>query len=108
MGADKSIFGRFFGWLRYTAFIPIYPTGASTELLTAIQAIPAVRAVSPKLYSLEMPNCYNFAFDMEYFIYLLVPVYLFGFPGLFKYMLVQRNKYFEAIKGAIGISKKTN
>lgn len=98
LDADKTPLGLFFGWLRYTAFIPIYPTGASTELLTALQAIPTIASTKPKMYSIEMPNTFNYGFDMEYFIYLLIPVYLFGFPGQYKYMLNQRDRYFQSLK----------
>ena len=79
-GMENTFLGKFFGWLRYNAFIPIYPTGATTELITALQAIPAIRSTKPKMYSLEMPNDWNFAFDMELFIYALLPLYIFGFP----------------------------
>ena len=47
-------------------------------LLNAAQEVG--KSGSPKKYSLEMPNPYNFAFDMEYFMYLLPVIYLLVFP----------------------------
>ena len=73
--------GRVFGWLRFNLFLVCYPLGAIGEIMVLLNAAQEVgKSGSPKKYSLEMPNPYNFAFDMEYFMYLLPVIYLFVFP----------------------------
>ncbi|EFN57865.1 hypothetical protein CHLNCDRAFT_143333 [Chlorella variabilis] len=72
-------------WLRYTAFIVLYPLGVSSELA-------------------EMPNKFNFAFDYYWACWLVVLLYLPGFPQLYFYMLAQRRKVLRV--GRISSSAK--
>jgi very-long-chain (3R)-3-hydroxyacyl-CoA dehydratase len=51
---------------RYSAFILIYPVGVVAEMVLMYKALPFIR--SRKLYSVFMPNAYNFAFDFAIFI----------------------------------------
>lgn len=77
-------------WLRYTAFIVLYPLGVSSELAMVALALPELRATQK--FNISMPNSWNFGFT--YWIACLVGVvaYLPGFPQLYVYMLTQRRK----------------
>eukprot|EP00026_Physarum_polycephalum_P017898 Phypoly_transcript_19274.p1 GENE.Phypoly_transcript_19274~~Phypoly_transcript_19274.p1 ORF type:complete len:230 (+),score=20.27 Phypoly_transcript_19274:26-691(+) len=79
------------GWLRYTLFIILYPTGVSGEIGSILVSLPYVRAT--KIYSFEMPNKYNFAFSFYYALLASLPLYVLGLPMLYKYMLVQRKRF---------------
>lgn len=50
---------------RYTAFIPLYPLGASTEWYSLLLVLPRARK---GLYRLKMPNALNFSFDYAIFV----------------------------------------
>lgn len=92
-------------WLRYTAFIVLYPLGVSSELAEVALAMPAIRATRPLsiqasgrcaaaalrhssvllcqlcvswLRRLQMPNKFNFAFDYYWACWLVVLLYLPG------------------------------
>uniref|UniRef100_A0A1A9VZR8 Very-long-chain (3R)-3-hydroxyacyl-CoA dehydratase n=1 Tax=Glossina brevipalpis TaxID=37001 RepID=A0A1A9VZR8_9MUSC len=64
-------------WLRYTIWIPLYPMGILCEGIIILRNIPYFEET--KRFSVEMPNQYNFTFDMTTFL----KVYLLGFilPG---------------------------
>lgn len=53
---------------RYTFFIVLYPMGVMGELLTIYAALPYVQKTG--LYSVTLPNKYNFSFD--YYTFLLI------------------------------------
>lgn len=89
-------------WLRYTAFIVLYPLGVSSELAEVALAMPAIRATRP--LSIQMPNKFNFAFDYYWACWLVVLLYLPGFPQLYFYMLAQRRKVLRV--GRISSSAK--
>jgi len=67
-----------FGLLRYNAFTVCYPIGASCDLLVGFYGAKYLSGTDD--YSIRMPNAFNFAFDMSYFLYALVPVYGATFP----------------------------
>ena len=48
-------------WLRYTAFIVLYPLGISSELALVWLALPHIK--SSGLLSYPMPNALNISFD---------------------------------------------
>ncbi|KAG8508539.1 Very-long-chain (3R)-3-hydroxyacyl-CoA dehydratase 2, partial [Galemys pyrenaicus] len=83
-------------WARYTLFIVLYPMGVSGELLTIYAALPFVRQAG--LYSISLPNKYNFSFDYYAFLILImisyIPLFLFFpvFPQLYFHMIHQRRK----------------
>ncbi|NXC80517.1 HACD2 dehydratase, partial [Cercotrichas coryphoeus] len=77
-------------WARYTLFIVLYPMGASGELLTIYAALPFVRQSG--LYSISLPNKYNFSFDYYTFLILVMISYIPIFPQLYFHMLHQRRK----------------
>ncbi len=63
-------------WLRYTTFIPLYPLGVASEMTMVALAVPHIR--KSHMWSLRMPNSYNFAFDYLYFCLLCVAIYIPG------------------------------
>ncbi|KAL8183162.1 UNVERIFIED_CONTAM: Very-long-chain (3R)-3-hydroxyacyl-CoA dehydratase 2 [Gekko kuhli] len=77
-------------WARYTLFIVLYPMGVSGELLTIYAALPFVRQSG--LYSISLPNKYNFSFDYYTFLILIMMSYIPLFPQLYFHMLHQRRK----------------
>lgn len=48
-------------WLRYTGFIVLYPIGVGSELSLVWLAMPFIK--SSKMWSIEMPNAWNFGFS---------------------------------------------
>lgn len=77
-------------WLRYTTFIPLYPLGVASEMTMVALALPQIR--KSQMWSISMPNSYNFAFDYFLFCLLAVAIYIPGFPMLYLHMLGQRKK----------------
>ncbi|KAI9480483.1 MAG: tyrosine phosphatase-like protein [Benjaminiella poitrasii] len=65
-------------WLRYNAFLVLYPVGVASELVMVYQALPYANALSPLYF---------------YALIAVALVYIPGFPVLFSHMLVQRRKY---------------
>lgn len=53
-------------WLRYSAFVPVYPLGVAAEMALMWRALPLIRA--RRVFSLAMPNKLNFAFDYSIFM----------------------------------------
>ncbi|KAG7253164.1 hypothetical protein CRUP_028131 [Coryphaenoides rupestris] len=81
---------------RYTFFIVLYPMGVSGELLTIYAALPYVQKTG--LYSVTLPNKYNFSFDYFTFLTLTMVSYIprewraHTPPQLYFHMLRQRKK----------------
>lgn len=59
---------------RYTFFIVLYPMGVTGELLTIYAALPYVQKTG--LYSVTLPNKYNFSFDYYSFLILVMISYI--------------------------------
>jgi very-long-chain (3R)-3-hydroxyacyl-CoA dehydratase len=78
-------------WLRYTLFYFLYPSGAGSEFLLLIKALPYVHA--SRMYSVFMPNQLNFMFDYYWFLILTAAVYVPGFPEMYTHMISQRRRY---------------
>ena len=81
-------------WLRYSAFLVLYPFGVGSEMTMARLAMPVIR--DRGLLSCRMPNALNFAFDYYWFCWLAVACYLPGLPQLYLYMLKQRRRVLGA------------
>ncbi|XP_053327600.1 very-long-chain (3R)-3-hydroxyacyl-CoA dehydratase 2 isoform X2 [Spea bombifrons] len=81
-------------WARYTLFIALYPMGVTGELLTIYAALPFVKQRG--LYSISLPNKYNFSFDYHAFLILVMVSYIPLFPQLYFHMLHQRRKVLHA------------
>ena len=80
-------------WLRYTAWMPLYPAGLATEglytnkenLFFNCYILPAgiiYRSLpyitKSKIWSLELPNVLNFSFDFAAFLWLYLLLFLVG------------------------------
>ena len=63
-------------WLRYSAFIILYPLGVASELTMAYLALPNIGTLRP--LSVAMPNSANFAFDYYLFCWLAIVAYVPG------------------------------
>jgi very-long-chain (3R)-3-hydroxyacyl-CoA dehydratase len=84
-------------WLRYSAFIPLYPIGGSAEIWLMLHALPTIDAEEP--YTIAMPNTANFAFHYPTFLKGLIAVYPVLMLKLYLYVFVQRGKKLGAAKG---------
>ncbi|XP_074027035.1 3-hydroxyacyl-CoA dehydratase 1 isoform X2 [Leptinotarsa decemlineata] len=80
----------FLKWLRYTTFIGLYPLGITGELLCLYAAQKEVGAGN--LYSILMPNKYNFIFNYQHFLVFIMLLYIPLFPKLYLHMFAQRKK----------------
>lgn len=77
----SSSIGRFFGHLRYNFFIVFYPIGAFCDLMTGYYSKDSVNIKDEAVYSLLMPNKYNFCFDFQWFVTWFLPItYALQFP----------------------------
>ncbi|XP_048834145.1 very-long-chain (3R)-3-hydroxyacyl-CoA dehydratase 2 [Brienomyrus brachyistius] len=85
-------------WARYTLFIMLYPMGVAGELLTIYAALPFVQKTG--LYSVTLPNKYNFSFDYYTFLILTMISYIPIFPQLYFHMLRQRKKVLGHTEGS--------
>lgn len=77
-------------FLRYTAFIVLYPTGVTGELLCFYSAQTYTQ--NNKLWSTELPNRYNFTFSYHYFLWITMLLYIPLFPQLYLHMFTLRKK----------------
>lgn len=95
----KEAFGSapsFLLWLRYSAFLLLYPTGISSEVGLIYIAMPYMK-VSEK-YCIRMPNKLNSSFDYFSAAIATLGLYIPGSPFLYSYMLGQRKKALSKTK----------
>lgn len=59
---------------RYTFFFVLYPMGVTGELLTIYASLPYIQKTG--LYSVTLPNKYNFSFDYYTFLILVMLSYI--------------------------------
>lgn len=78
------------GFKRYTTFIVLYPTGVTGELLCLYWA--QSYAQKNKIWSIELPNTYNFTFSYFYFLWIVMLLYIPLFPQLYLHMFALRRK----------------
>lgn len=90
VGSLVGVNPKWLTWLRYTVFVPLYPLGAGAEMKLMYDARAYARKT--KMYAIEMPNAFNFAFDYPSFLNGLLVVYPFLFYSLYAYMFAQRRK----------------
>ena len=92
--------------VRWNAFLLCYPIGATLESVMHWEAVPVLQATTPMLYSLTMPNKYNFAFNFSYFLIFLPFAMAYQVPQNYQYLLVKRKQYYDSLKTAS--AKKTH
>lgn len=68
-------------WIRYTAFIVLYPLGVASELAMVWLALPKIRA--SHLWEYPMPNNINMSFSYYWACILIALGYV---PGLLRYL----------------------
>ncbi|EGC35788.1 hypothetical protein DICPUDRAFT_151830 [Dictyostelium purpureum] len=91
----------FLGWLRYTTFIVLYPTGVTGETGTIWNSLEFVKRTG--FLTLSLPNSLNFGFDFYTALICSLGFYVVGLPYLYTYMLGQRKKFIASNK-----KQKTN
>jgi len=77
-------------YLRYTLFYILYPLGVASEIGLIITSLKWVRETD--IFSLHMPNKWNFAFDFYTMLIVAILSYVPGFPMLYMHMITQRKK----------------
>lgn len=91
-----SLLGICPGWLsflRYHAFIPLYPTGMVSEWVAYRVALPYLK--QRDIYSVHMPNWLNFEFSFYYLCCGVLSAYFVIGPMQFKHVLQQRNRRYS-------------
>eukprot|EP00744_Colponema_vietnamica_P004628 GILI01006875.1.p1 GENE.GILI01006875.1~~GILI01006875.1.p1 ORF type:complete len:237 (-),score=64.04 GILI01006875.1:602-1270(-) len=87
----------FLQWIRYSAFMILYPMGISGEMMTMYKALPYI--AEKQSLSISLPNRYNFAFNYYGFVVVsLALLYPLGTYVLYGYMLSQRKKVIGGAK----------
>ncbi|CAJ1005604.1 putative Protein tyrosine phosphatase-like protein, PTPLA [Leishmania naiffi] len=80
-------------WLRYSAFMVLYPVGITGEIGCLYKALPYIKKHKP--WTVEMPNKLNFTFSWYNCVwFILLGVYPYGSYVMYSYMLAQRRKMF--------------
>jgi len=92
-------------WLRYTTFILLYPIGVTGELLCLYWAQDYARYNT--IWSVEMPNPYNFTFSYYYFLWGVMLLYIPLFPQLYLHMFALRKKVLGKPAKDAGAKQKT-
>ncbi|CAK1548567.1 unnamed protein product [Leptosia nina] len=77
-------------FLRYSTFLLLYPIGITGELLCLYHTLDEV--AEKQLFTMSMPNTWNFIFNYYYFLVFYMLLYIPLFPVLFGHMLKQRTK----------------
>lgn len=87
-------------WLRYSAFILLYPVGVASEMALVHLAMPTIKQGRP--LSIFMPNAWNFGVDYYVGCWLGVACYVPGLPELYLHMVKQRKKMLGGGGGGSG------
>lgn len=77
-------------FLRYSTFLILYPTGITGELMCLYHSLDEM--FEKQLFTVSMPNAWNFIFNYYYFVIIYMFSYIPFFPYLFNHMLRQRRK----------------
>ncbi|XP_023934410.2 very-long-chain (3R)-3-hydroxyacyl-CoA dehydratase hpo-8 [Bicyclus anynana] len=86
-------------FLRYSTFLILYPLGITGELLCMYHSLDEI--AEKQLFTVSMPNKWNFIFNYYYFLIFYMLLYIPFFPYLYGHMLKQRSKMLG------GLSKKS-
>ncbi|KAK7196415.1 protein tyrosine phosphatase [Novymonas esmeraldas] len=90
-------------WLRYSAFMVLYPVGITGEIGCLYKALPFIQEHKP--WTVELPNRMNFTFSWYNTVWFtLLGVYPYGSYVMYSYMLSQRRKMLS--KAAADAAKK--
>ena len=85
-------------YLRYTAFIVLYPVGFLAEEALLISSLP--HTYETDKYDIEMPNAWNFAFHYRSFLWGVIYAQPIGFIALYMHMWDSREKKLAPVQPA--------
>ncbi|GAM28543.1 hypothetical protein SAMD00019534_117190 [Acytostelium subglobosum LB1] len=80
----------FLTWLRYNAFIVLYPIGFAAENILWYEMLPIM--LEDRIHFLDMPNWFNFSFNYYYFALIWITLTFLLFPKQYLYMFSLRKK----------------
>eukprot|EP01133_Synstelium_polycarpum_P008164 gene8164-9596_t len=80
----------FLNWLRYNAFIVLYPLGFAAENLLWYNMLPIIW--EKRIHFLDLPNSINFSFNYYYLACAWIAFTMVGFPQQYLYMFSLRKK----------------
>ena len=92
LGMKDTLVGRIFFHLRWNTFIVCYPIGAFSDMMCGVQSINFVGSTSPMIYSVSLPNAWNFSFNFYIFLHCLPILYVVSFPSIYKMLLKKRKE----------------
>lgn len=91
-------------WLRYSAFMVLYPVGITGEIGCLYKSLPWIKEHKP--WTVELPNKMNFTFSWYNCVwFILLGIYPYGSYVMYTYMLAQRRKVLA--KAAEEVVKKS-
>ncbi|XP_031564729.1 very-long-chain (3R)-3-hydroxyacyl-CoA dehydratase-like [Actinia tenebrosa] len=77
-------------WLRYSAWIPLYPLGILSEATLVWKAIPLME--KSQRFSFSLPNDFNFSFSFSLFLKFYLPFLFYGGTYMMIYMNSLRSR----------------
>ncbi|KAK8805879.1 hypothetical protein WA158_002535 [Blastocystis sp. Blastoise] len=77
-------------FLRYHLFIVLYPTGITGEISVLLKSLKYIK--ESQIWSVSLPNPWNFAFSYYYFVCCLLLIYIPGGPFMYNVMIKNREK----------------
>lgn len=78
-------------FLRYHLFMVLYPTGITGELWCLLKSLNYIK--NSNIYSIALPNEWNFCFNYYYFMLFALVLYIPGSPFMYNTMLRSRQKH---------------
>ncbi|KAM9962963.1 hypothetical protein ACTFIW_006184 [Dictyostelium discoideum] len=81
---------KFLTWLRYNAFIILYPLGFLSENILWYNMLPII--LERRIHFIDMPNKFNFGFNYYYFLLVWITLTLMVFPQQYIHMFKLRAK----------------
>lgn len=75
-------------WIRYSAFLILYPAGISGEIGSLISSLSQIKANDS--LGIHLPNKYNFAYNHFYALLFTLLLYIPGSPTMIGHMWKQR------------------
>eukprot|EP01071_Lankesteria_metandrocarpae_P015154 Lankesteria_metandrocarpae@DN9383_c0_g1_i1.p1 len=86
-------------YLRYSAFIVLYPIGITSEACCVLAALPVMKSeYRLRHWPVAMPNVLNFELSLFHMYVLVLVLYVPGTVILFTHMLRQRKKALGSLK----------
>jgi len=94
---------KFMTWMRYSAWIPLYPAGILLEMAIIHAAIPLFEI--SRTYSFSLPNAWNFSFEYGTFLRGYLMMYPIVGPVMLWHMWSQRKKALGGTRSKSASSK---